>query len=44
VQEAADVMKEALTKVEIKKPCVDIISNVTAKPVCSVHIHRESIF
>ncbi|KAM3586649.1 hypothetical protein VKS41_001714 [Umbelopsis sp. WA50703] len=37
VQEAADVMKEALTKVEIKKPCVDIISNVTAKPVNDPH-------
>ncbi|GAB5591262.1 hypothetical protein Unana1_06162 [Umbelopsis nana] len=32
MQEAADVMKEALTKVEIKKPIVDIVSNVTAKP------------
>lgn len=30
---AADVMEEAIKKVEIKKPCVDVISNVTAKPV-----------
>ncbi|KAG0749729.1 hypothetical protein G6F57_004315 [Rhizopus arrhizus] len=29
---AADVMEEAIKKVEIKKPCVDVISNVTAKP------------
>lgn len=35
MQEAADAMKEALTKVEIKKPIVDIVSNVTAKPVSS---------
>lgn len=30
---AADVMEEAIKKVEIKKPCVDVVSNVTAKPV-----------
>ncbi|KAG1051340.1 hypothetical protein G6F43_006444 [Rhizopus delemar] len=29
---AADVMEEAIKKVEIKKPCVDVVSNVTAKP------------
>jgi [acyl-carrier-protein] S-malonyltransferase len=38
MQEAADAMKEALTKVEIKKPIVDIVSNVTAKPVSSFSV------
>lgn len=33
MQEAANAMEEALKKVEIKKPIVDIVSNVTAKPV-----------
>ena len=33
MQEAADVMQEALTKVEIKMPLMPVISNVTAKPV-----------
>lgn len=33
MQPAADVMREALSKVEIKMPCVDVVSNVTARPV-----------
>ncbi|EPB87175.1 hypothetical protein HMPREF1544_06000 [Mucor circinelloides 1006PhL] len=32
MQEAADVMEDALKKVEIKMPCVEVVSNVTAKP------------
>lgn len=37
MQEAAIAMEEALKKVEIKKPIVDIVSNVTAKPVSGLH-------
>lgn len=33
MQEAADVMKEALRKIDIKMPSMPVISNVTAKPV-----------
>jgi acyl transferase domain-containing protein len=41
MQEAANAMEEALKKVEIKKPIVDIVSNVTAKPVSALHpIHH----
>ncbi|KAL0142328.1 UV-endonuclease UvdE-domain-containing protein [Mucor lusitanicus] len=32
MQEAADVMEDALKKVEIKMPCVEVVSNVTARP------------
>ncbi|KAI8646941.1 hypothetical protein BD408DRAFT_335930 [Parasitella parasitica] len=32
MQEAADVMEDALKSVEIKMPCVEVVSNVTAKP------------
>ncbi|ORE05741.1 malonyl CoA-acyl carrier protein trans [Rhizopus microsporus var. microsporus] len=35
MQPAADVMREALSKVEIKMPCVDVVSNVTARPYSS---------
>ncbi|KAL4211772.1 malonyl CoA-acyl carrier protein trans [Rhizopus microsporus] len=35
MQPAADVMQEALSKVEIKMPCVDVVSNVTARPYSS---------
>jgi hypothetical protein len=33
MQEAADVMEDALKSVKIEMPCVEVISNVTAKPV-----------
>jgi [acyl-carrier-protein] S-malonyltransferase len=33
MKDAADVMQEALQQVDIKMPCIDVISNVTAKPV-----------
>ncbi|CAO3642490.1 unnamed protein product [Cunninghamella echinulata] len=33
--EAAQVMKDALREVKFEKPCVDVISNVTAKPYTS---------
>lgn len=33
MQEAADVMEDALKSVKIGMPCVEVISNVTAKPV-----------
>jgi [acyl-carrier-protein] S-malonyltransferase len=33
MKEAADVMEDALKSVKIQMPCVDVISNVTAKPV-----------
>lgn len=33
MQEAADVMEDALKNVKIEMPCVEVISNVTAKPV-----------
>jgi [acyl-carrier-protein] S-malonyltransferase len=33
MKEAADVMEDALKSVKIHIPCVDVISNVTAKPV-----------
>lgn len=36
MQEAADAMEEALKSVTFKKPCVDVISNVTARPYSSV--------
>jgi hypothetical protein len=36
MQEAANAMEEALKKVEIKKPIVDIVSNVTGKPVSAL--------
>lgn len=35
MQEAANVMEDALKSVEIKMPCVEVVSNVTAKPVCT---------
>jgi hypothetical protein len=35
--EAAQVMKDALKSVTFQKPCVDVISNVTAKPVSRPH-------
>lgn len=33
MKEAADVMEDALKSVKIEMPCVEVISNVTAKPV-----------
>lgn len=33
MKEAADVMEDALKNVKIEMPCVEVISNVTAKPV-----------
>ncbi|KAI9316674.1 acyl transferase/acyl hydrolase/lysophospholipase [Dichotomocladium elegans] len=36
MEPAAEAMKEALSKITFKKPCVDVISNVTAKPYMSV--------
>ncbi|KAI8141607.1 acyl transferase/acyl hydrolase/lysophospholipase [Fennellomyces sp. T-0311] len=36
MKEAADAMEEAFKSVAFKKPCVDVISNVTAKPYASV--------
>lgn len=38
MQEAADVMEDALKKVEIKMPCVEVVSNVTAKPVSALFL------
>ncbi|KAI8970959.1 acyl transferase/acyl hydrolase/lysophospholipase [Pilobolus umbonatus] len=35
MKEAANVMEEALKKVKIEMPCVEVISNVTAKPYTS---------
>ncbi|KAI9488971.1 hypothetical protein BDB00DRAFT_884673 [Zychaea mexicana] len=36
MKEAADAMEEAFKSVTFKKPCVDVISNVTAKPYTNV--------
>ncbi|KAI8337033.1 acyl transferase/acyl hydrolase/lysophospholipase [Chlamydoabsidia padenii] len=41
--EAAQVMKDALKSVTFQKPCVDVISNVTAKPYISVEEIREHL-
>ncbi|KAI9469943.1 MAG: UV-endonuclease UvdE-domain-containing protein [Benjaminiella poitrasii] len=35
MQEAADVMEDALKKVKFNMPCVEVVSNVTAKPYTS---------
>ncbi|KAI9246034.1 acyl transferase/acyl hydrolase/lysophospholipase [Helicostylum pulchrum] len=35
MKEAADVMEDALKSVKIEMPCVEVISNVTAKPYTS---------
>ncbi|KAI8328542.1 acyl transferase/acyl hydrolase/lysophospholipase [Choanephora cucurbitarum] len=43
MQEAADVMQEALTKVEIKMPSMPVISNVTAKPYTSTQAILERL-
>ncbi|KAG2179314.1 hypothetical protein INT44_006159 [Umbelopsis vinacea] len=42
MQEAANAMEEALKTVEIKKPIVDIVSNVTAKPVSPIALCPSS--
>ncbi|KAI7852869.1 acyl transferase/acyl hydrolase/lysophospholipase [Circinella umbellata] len=36
MKDAADAMEEAFKTITFKKPCVDVISNVTAKPYTSV--------
>lgn len=41
MKEAADVMEDALKSVKIEMPCVEVISNVTAKPVSSIN-RKES--
>lgn len=44
MKEAADVMEEAFKSIEFKKPCVDVVSNVTAKPVKRRLISKSASF
>ncbi|ORZ22848.1 acyl transferase/acyl hydrolase/lysophospholipase [Lobosporangium transversale] len=36
MQSAADAMKEALKDIQFKKPTIDVISNVTARPITKI--------
>lgn len=40
MQPAADEMKEALKCIKFEKPVINVISNVTAKPVCNALLTR----